>query len=198
MVDDLYKRGVIGMSEIWKDIAGYEGLYQVSSLGRAKSLARWVRNNKNGGLRLIKEHFVSQTDNGHGYKIVGLNNKHISKNKYVHRLVAEHFLSNPDGKKYVNHLDYDTANNAVANLEWCTQGENIAHSVERMRKPRTKCRPTNTGEKYITRCVYRSKHVSFRVTIKSIGISKGFKTLDDAIYFRNGVIQNGKLNNSRG
>ena len=177
------------MKEVWKDINGYEGLYQVSNLGRVKSLARRVRNHRCGATRLIQEQMLTPTDNGKGYKIVCLRNNRAKKNKYVHRLVAEHFLSNPMGKKYINHLDYDTSNNVVANLEWCTQLENIAYSVEHMRKPRTKCRPTNTGEKYITRRTHHGKYISFRVIIRSKGIDKNFKTLEEAVCFRNEVMQ---------
>ena len=174
--------------EIWKDICGYEGLYQVSNLGRVKSLERQVRNHRSGSTRLIKEHFISPTDNGNGYKIVGLH-KGRRNQKYVHRLVAEHFLSNPKEKKYVNHLDYDTSNNAVSNLEWCTQLENVKYSTERMRKPKKKCRSTNTGEKYISKRISHGKYISFRVYIRNRGVDKSFKTLEEALWFRNEVMQ---------
>lgn len=179
---------VKSMKEIWKDIKGYEGYYQISNFGRVKSVERMVCNHKSGSTRLVQERFLSPTDNGHGYKMVKLNIRRTRTNKYVHRLVAEHFLDNPLKKKYINHLDYDTSNNAVTNLEWCTQSENVLHSIEHMRKPRTKSRPSNTGEKYITKRIYHGNCVRYRVLLRNKGIDKSFKTLEEAIYFRNEVI----------
>lgn len=174
--------------EIWKDIKGYEGLYQVSNLGRVKSLERRVCNHKSGSTRLIKEHTLTPTDNGYGYKVVYLLLNRNRKNHYVHRLVAEHFIDKPLGKDYVNHIDYDKSNNVVTNLEWCTQSENIEYSADRMKHPKTRCRTSNTGEKYISRRVYREKYITYRVVIRSKGIDKSFPTLDDALCFRNEVM----------
>lgn len=176
------------MTEIWKDIKGYEGLYQISNFGRVKSLARYVVNNKNGGKRLMEETLLHPSDNGNGYKIIGLRKSKVRKNHYIHRLVAEHFLRNPNNKKYVNHLDYNRANNAVTNLEWCTQKENIGYSIERMKKPKTKCKQTNTGEKYISERRYASGNPFYRVHIRNKQISKQFNNLSDAINFRDEVM----------
>lgn len=175
--------------EVWKDIRGYEGLYQVSNMGRVKSLERSVRNNINGGIRVIKESLLSPTDNGNGYKILGLSKGRKRKNHYVHRLVAEHFVENPFEKPYVNHLDYDKSNNKATNLEWCTQVENVAYSTEHMRKPKSKYRISNTGEKYITKRVYHKSCVIYRVLVRNKGIDRGFKSLSDAIQYRNEVMQ---------
>ena len=174
--------------EVWKDIKGYEGLYRISNMGRVKSLERTARNNIHGGERTIKESILSPTDNGHGYMLVGLKKDCKRKNHYVHRLVAEHFVENPLQNLYVNHLDYDKSNNKATNLEWCTQGENIAHSNEHMRKPKAKCRVSNTGEKYITKSS-RHGNLRYRVIIKSIGVERCFVSLSDAIQFRNEVMQ---------
>lgn len=174
--------------EEWKDIQGYEGLYQVSNLGRVKSLERRVCNHKNGATRLIREQIITPTDNGNGYKIVGLRMKRKRQSKYVHRLVAEHFLEKPSGKDLVNHIDYDKSNNAVTNLEWCTQLENVAYSAEHMKKPKTKCRPPKTGEKYIKYRNARGKIV-YRVAIKQLKIDRSFKTLEEAIRYRNEAVQ---------
>lgn len=72
------------MTEIWKDIKGYEGLYQISNFGRVKSLARYVVNNKNGGKRLMEETLLYPSDNGNGYKIIGLRKSKVRKNHYIH------------------------------------------------------------------------------------------------------------------
>ena len=95
------------INEIWKDIKGYEGLYQASNLGHIKS----IRNNK-----------ILKCDYSHnGYRIVDLQGKTFR----VHRLVAQTFLPNPDNLPQVNHKDEDKFNNNVDNLEWCSRSYNI-------------------------------------------------------------------------
>lgn len=163
--------------ETWKPIKGYEGYYAISNYGNVVSVM--FRNNR---LNKPKLTTVKPTDNGHGYLIVGLNLNGNRKNYYLHRLVAEHFVDNPKGLLYVNHKDYDTNNNLFTNLEWCTQKENVQYSVERMKKPKSKCKPTNTGEKYI-----RYTGNSYRVNYKTI--SKNLGSLEEAIRFRNEVVE---------
>lgn len=107
-------------SEIWKDVVGYEGIYQVSNLGRVKSLPR------NGTIkqeRILKPHRVQ------GYLLAELFNRGAHKGKRIHRLVAEAFIPNPDNKREVNHIDGDKHNNRVENLEWVTSSENQLHAA---------------------------------------------------------------------
>jgi len=172
------------MEEIWKDISGYEGFYAVSNLGRVKRLKRW---NGGRGYKVYEDYesIMRQTDNGHGYLIVGLRHDKKRKNHYVHRLVAQAFLDNPHGYKVVNHIDYDKHNNQIDNLEWCTQRKNIQHSAINMRKP-IKPINTNTGERYIT---YRANRDKYRVIIK-LKEYGSFKTLEEAIKKRNEVLKN--------
>jgi hypothetical protein len=128
-------------------------------------------------------------DNGNGYLVVSLSNRQKRKNYYVHRLVAEAFLYHPKNENYINHKDYNKRNNHVDNLEWCTQKHNVDHSREHMRKPRSKCKPSNTGEKYISLKTYRGK-ARYRVQIKRMGCEKTFQRLGDAIRYRNEVTGN--------
>lgn len=96
------------MVEIWKDIKGYEGLYRVSNTGKVFS----YKSNR------------ELHANTHGYLVVGLTKDKKQRHKYIHRLVAEAFLPNPKNKPEVNHIDHNTHNNHVTNLEWVTPTEN--------------------------------------------------------------------------
>ena len=123
----LFYRGD-GVNEVWKDIPGYEGLYQVSSLGRIKSLSRSV-NRSNGVVQRRSEKVVKQS-NSRGYKTFKLRNNDGVKTVRVHRVVAELFLGKaPDGM-VVNHKDGNKSNNTYTNLEWVTQKENVRHAVD--------------------------------------------------------------------
>lgn len=105
------------MKEIYKDIKGFEGKYQVSNFGNVKSLN--YNNTKHEKiLTPIKHHL--------GYLIV-----HLGKNKIkmIHTLVASEFIPNPDSKRFVNHIDGNKQNNNVKNLEWVTYKENTAHAI---------------------------------------------------------------------
>ena len=115
-------------NEVWKDIVGYEGLYQVSNLGRVKSLKRKVYAGRNR-MRWQHERIMSNNrTNGNGYIIVSLNKESKSETKYVHRLVAESFIENPNNYKYINHKDENKSNNKVSNLEWCTAQYNSTYN----------------------------------------------------------------------
>lgn len=116
------------IEEVWKDIKDYEGLYQVSNLGRVKSLKRKVYAGR-GRMRWQCEKILSNNKtNGNGYKIVSLSKDNKGQNKYIHRLVAEAFILNPNNYKYINHKDENKGNNYVDNLEFCTAQYNIRYN----------------------------------------------------------------------
>lgn len=108
--------------EVWKDIDGYEGVYQVSNMGRIKSLTRKVWNYTKPG-RILKPCMKEN-----GYLHVSLHNgdKH-EKHAHVHRLVAQAFIPNPENLPEVNHKNFNKEDNRVENLEWCTSRYNKAH-----------------------------------------------------------------------
>lgn len=114
--------------EIWRDIPGYEGLYQVSNLGRVRSLDRYVFTIKGCGKRFVSGEIKKPTQRKSGYLKTGLYKEGKSKTREVQRLVAEAFIDNPLGKTQVNHIDGDKTNNCVSNLEWVTPQENTIHS----------------------------------------------------------------------
>jgi hypothetical protein len=99
--------------EVWKDVAGYEGAYQVSNFGRIKR-----------GNRVLK----LTLRNTYMYAHLSLHGK--QKQARVHRLVAEAFISREENKPSVNHIDGDKQNNRVENLEWCNQSENQVHALQ--------------------------------------------------------------------
>lgn len=114
--------------EIWRPVVGYEGLYEVSSYGRVRSLDRYDSRN-----RFRKGRILKLSDNGRGYLIVGLHSNNKVKNFLVHRLVAEAFLPNPENLTEVNHKDEDKSNNCVDNLEWCNRNYNINYGTAKIR-----------------------------------------------------------------
>jgi len=113
--------------EIWKDVKGYEGLYQVSNLGKVKSLDRHVsvRDFK----RFYKGRYISENRGGF-YSVADLYKNGVVKKVTFHRLVLSVFTPNPENKPYINHKDMNKRNNNVNNLEWCTPLENSRHAVE--------------------------------------------------------------------
>ena len=165
-------------NEVWKDIIGYEGFYQISNHGNVRGLM--FSNNK---VIKPKIHSISKTDNGNGYLYISLSLNGKRKNKYVHRLVAEAFVKNQNKKTVVNHLDYNKKNNYFKNLEWCTTKENVLHSVELMRKPKSKCKPTNTGEKYIS--CYNGRYSFYYKKTKTY---KSFSTFSEAVEYKREVM----------
>lgn len=110
--------------EQWKDIKGYEGRYQISSLGRVKSLPK---KKGNGEGYMTDTKIMKPSVNHYGYCIVNLCEKCTCTFKQVHRLVAEAFIPNPNNKAQVNHINGNKSDNRVENLEWCTNGENQVH-----------------------------------------------------------------------
>lgn len=110
------------MNEIWKDIAGYDGLYQVSNFGNVYSFKR------NKQLKPSKQKIG-------GYMVIGLSKENKPKQHYVHRLVAEHFIPNSNHLPEVNHIKVidgktDKSDNSVGNLEWSSHANNMKHAAE--------------------------------------------------------------------
>lgn len=118
------------MKEIWKDIEGYEGLYQISNLGNVKSLERIVHKS-NGVIQTRKERIMAKRVNTDGYYIAKLNVDKKSKSIAIHILVAKHFVPNPLNLPEVNHLDCNRKNNVYTNLCWTTHQENVQYSASK-------------------------------------------------------------------
>lgn len=123
------------MNEIWKDIDGYEGLYQVSNFGRIKSLQKWKR------ASCPDEYILKPNKNNSGYYQVMLYNHTSRKKLLVHRLVAKAFVSNPDNLPHINHIDENKTNNHSDNLEWCTPKYNNCYGTAKFRQMLTTGKP---------------------------------------------------------
>lgn len=116
------------MAEIFRDISGYEGLYQVSNFGNVKRLEYQRYNKMTKTYSKYKEHNLKLLLNNNGYKIVNLCKNGITKLTLVHRLVAQAFIKNTNNYNCINHIDGNKTNNNIENLEWCTYKENIQHA----------------------------------------------------------------------
>jgi len=108
-------------NEVWRDIPEYEGLYQVSNLGRVKNL---------NNFHTKEEKILKPMLHPKGYLRIALFKNRKPKFIFVHRLVATCFINNPENKNYINHIDCNKQNNMVENLEWVTTQENQTHAMD--------------------------------------------------------------------
>lgn len=116
------------MQEIWKDIEEFRGKYQVSNIGRIRSLDR-LNIYKNGSKRIEKGKILSLSHNKLGYIQVLLHKENKRYSRRVHRLVAQAFISNPNNYNEINHIDGNKENNKTDNLQWCNRTQNVRHAI---------------------------------------------------------------------
>ena len=118
--------------EIWKDVVGYEGYYQVSNFGNIRSVDRVIYSDKLhiGTKRELKGKMLKPYVNSHGYLALTLTKNGNEKLLRVHRIVAEAFIKNPNNYDQVNHIDGDKTNNKIENLEWCNNQYNVNHAYK--------------------------------------------------------------------
>jgi len=152
--------------EIWKDIQGYEGKYQVSNIGRVKSLERVSTFNNSKGL---KKEIIIKSWNDSDYIRVKLCKESVEKTHRVHRLVANHFLENPLNKSQVNHKNGVKSDNRVENLEWVTNSENAIHAFK------NNLRKSPSGSNHVNSKLNEEKVLE----IRKIGRSKSLKEIAD-------------------
>lgn len=141
--------------EVWRNIDGYEGLYQVSSDGRVKSL-KWN-----------KERILKPIADRYGYLRVTLYAGGKQKNATVHRLVCQAFHKNHDNKPCVNHIDENKTNNTASNLEWCTYEDNNNHGTHNKRIAKTKNKP-------VAQCTKEGELIKIWSSLTEVGRQTGF------------------------
>lgn len=151
------------MNEIWKDINGYEGLYQVSNMGNIKSFKKWKR------ARMPDEYILKPHISNNGYCQVTLYKDKTRHKFLVHRLVAVAFVDNPNGYPHINHKDENKLNNSSDNLEWCTVAYNNAYGTARLRSMITKSRQV---EQYLPSGQFLARYVCMSVASELTGVPK--------------------------
>ena len=176
--------------EVWKDIAGYEGLYQVSNMGRVKTMARLHREDRP---YMKKEMVLSPPIGSNGYKHACLYKDKKGKIHSVHTLVAKAFLDLSD-KNIVNQKDGNKINNRADNLEWCTHTENRRHATENglMKKTHAEYRRPSKWESiemvrlYLSG--YKKKDISKRFNFETRVITKAIRRLLPESFPTNGIL----------
>jgi hypothetical protein len=140
MQNNYQKMGLSDLEgEIWKPITQYNGAYQVSNLGRIKSLARTILFNhpKFGESKISYHEKIMKQVEANGYLMIGLYDENGKNSSFrVHRLIMIAFVSNPENKPFVNHIDGNKLNNNLSNLEWCTSSENMVHAYKHGLSPK--------------------------------------------------------------
>lgn len=116
------------MNEVWKNVKGYENMYQVSNRGRVKSFKKWKRG------KSPDEYILKPNLNNRGYSYVTLYGNGERHKYLIHRLVAEAFIPNPQNLPHINHIDENIKNNSADNLEWCTPMYNNCYGTAKFRK----------------------------------------------------------------
>lgn len=182
------------MEEKWKDIKGYEGMYQVSNTGKIRSLDRIVKDANKNRYQHLKGKELKFTDNGRGYKLVFLTKNSKRMNKYVHRLVAEAFIPNPKNLPEINHKNLNKADNCIENLEWLSNEDNKRHYQKTpIAKVKNKQKATMARNKYYDKIKDKipfiiEDYVKYNHTVEFINKKTGIgKSMISRILKENGI-----------
>ena len=159
------------MKEIWKDIKRYEGLYQISNLGRVRSLSHYVLCKNNRTIHFCGKILSLSATRG-GYLCVVLCKNGIPKTYRVNRLVAEEFVLNPKHRLIVDHIDGDRTNNYASNLRWVTHLENMNNPITKYKRAKTVLQIENNTIINIYPSVNEAKKITGICHIRSVCLKK--------------------------
>lgn len=175
--------------ETWKDVLGYEGLYEVSDLGRVRRIGCYISAKiKHNDKIFRKGRVLKQNLKRNGYYTVDLSKDNIVKTTPVHRLVATAFCTHPIGKDIVNHINAVKTDNRAINLEWCTDRENKDHALQNglyrnPNKKKVRCKQLNIvfdgsyeAAEYINKTYFKSskqiKGMASKIRSAALGYQK--------------------------
>lgn len=150
------------MKEIWKDIKGYRGRYQISNLGRVKSLAR---------KHSLRDRILKPSLNSYGYLHVGLSKLNKNKTVQIHIIVAKHFCVKSRKHNQINHKDGNKSNPKASNLEWCTGKENIQHALHTLKRVFGSKPLLNVTDILVIKIMYESKKFLLKDIAEYYGVS---------------------------
>lgn len=155
MTNEEFIKNISFDGEEWRDVVGFEGLYMVSSFGRVASKFRFVDSgSKSGGLKDLTAGIKALQMTNSGYFQVRLYKSNKESHRYVHKLVAESFIPNPNNYQYVDHVDTNRLNNMVKNPRWCTNSMNVLNPITRSKRHETIKRDPKS-QRWIMKAVVR-------------------------------------------
>ena len=127
------------LGEVWKDIPGWEGIYQISNFGRVKAIARTVKDGR-GSMHYVKTRIIKQHKSGPTRSYLGFGSHRNGKSGrlYTHKCVASAFIPNLENKPWIDHINTDTFDNRVENLHWVTASENLKNPITSQRMSKSK------------------------------------------------------------
>lgn len=153
---------------MWKDICGYEGMYQVSDTGVVKSTSRIGFDGRNVNERILKPYKMPN-----GYMTVCLRKDGVTSRMYVHRIVCEAFIDNPDNLPVVNHKDGNKANNTAQNLEWSTYSHNNQHAIDTgLKQIGEQWYNAKLSKNDVIKILQRGKYSTYENIAKEYGVTK--------------------------
>jgi hypothetical protein len=155
---------------MWYDIKGYEGLYKINKKGEVLSLSRELWNGK--VFHLSKDYLMKSNLGKNGYYHITLRKDNKSIRHYIHRLLAENFIENPFNLKIVNHIDNDSTNNDLSNIEWVSHDYNISHGYSFKEKK----------SKYPGLCLNKSGKWRARITVDGKMVGLGTYDTEEEAY----------------
>ena len=150
----------------WVDVKGYEGIYQVNQRGDVRSLKR-----KSPGTNTTKDTILKKYINKKGYYFYSLSKKGLTKKYLLHRLIALHFIYNPNEYNIVNHKDGNPLNNDIKNLEWCTMSHNVKHGYDYNGRKNPNRKLSEDEVKEIKNRMKEYKYGMGRMLAKEYGVS---------------------------